>query len=475
MGVAAGLARHCRAAWEWFDDRTGTSRLVGPLARHLVPAGSTWWYVFGSATLVAFILQVVTGVALAFSYVPSSGQAYDSLKFITLTAPLGHLLRGAHYFGASAMVLFIGVHAIRTFLFAAYKYPREMGWLSGAVLLLLTMLMGFTGQLLRWDQNAVWSVIVAAEQAGRVPVVGKYLVSFVLGGDTIGGSTLSRFFALHVFLVPAMIFALLALHLFLVVRNGISEPPVAGRPVDPKTYRRWYHDMLSRDGVPFWPDAMWRDVLFAVGMVAVILLLADVIGPPKLGLPPDPAIINASPAPDWYLLWYFGVLAVLPHGAEPYVIVGGPLLAGLVLLAVPFLSNRGERHPRRRPWAVAIVLVIVLMVGGFWWLAERHPWVPDFGVQPLAAATVGPLSDSAAAGLDLFNTHGCHYCHSIAGSGGHRGPALDHVGDRVSAAGLAERIAVGGYNMPAYGSTLTTQQIDQLVAFLETRREAPSR
>ncbi len=475
MGLWRAVQRGSRGAWEWFDDRTGTSRLFSPLARHLVPPGSKWWYVFGSATLVAFVLQVVTGVALAFSYVPSSGQAYDSLKFITLTAPLGHLLRGAHYFGASAMVLFIGVHAIRTFLFAAYKYPREMGWLSGAALLLLTMLMGFTGQLLRWDQNAVWSVVVAAEQAGRVPGVGKYLVQFVLGGDTIGGSTLSRFFALHVFLVPAIIFAILALHLFLVVRNGISEPPVARRPVDPATYRHWYHDMLRREGVPFWPDSVWRDVVFGVVVVVGIFALAEFVGPPKLGLPPDPAIINASPAPDWYLLWYFGVLAVLPHGAEPYVIVGGPLLAGVVLLAVPFISNRGERSPRRRPWAVAVVLAIVLMVGGFWWLAARHPWVPDFGVQPLQASAVGPLAEPASRGLELFNARGCHYCHNIAGSGGHRGPALDRVGDRLTAASMAERIAVGGYNMPAYGSTLTAQQIEDLVAFLRTRSEAAPR
>ena len=172
-----------------------------------MPPRTGWMYVFGSATLFAFTIQVVTGIALATAYVSSAGQAFASLQWITDHAFLGHLLRGMHYFGASAMVLLVGIHMIRTFLTGSYKFPRELNWVVGVVLLGLTILMGFTGQLLRWDQNGVWSTIVAAEQAGRVPVIGPWLARLLLGGQTVGGATLSRFFAYHVFFIPAMIFA----------------------------------------------------------------------------------------------------------------------------------------------------------------------------------------------------------------------------------------------------------------------------
>ncbi|MGH9519129.1 MAG: cytochrome b N-terminal domain-containing protein, partial [Terriglobales bacterium] len=199
-----------KRAWLWFDDLTGLSAMLHPLLFHKVPRArkSAWLYVLGSATLFVFLLQIVTGIALSSSYVASSGQAYQTLLFIS-SSTFGSIVRGIHYFGASAMVILIGIHAVRVYLMASYKYPRQMNWLSGVMLLFLTLGMAFTGQLLRWDQNGFWSAVVAAEQGGRTPVIGNWLGHFILAGDTAGGATLSRFFALHVFFIPALIFLFL--------------------------------------------------------------------------------------------------------------------------------------------------------------------------------------------------------------------------------------------------------------------------
>jgi ubiquinol-cytochrome c reductase cytochrome b subunit len=352
---------------------------------------------------------------------------------------------------------------------AAYKFPREMSWLSGAALLLFTIGMGFTGQLLRWDQVAVWSVYIAAEQAGRVPLIGKALAHFILAGNTVGGATLSRFFAYHVFFVPMMIFGFIAVHLYLVLRNGISEPPKAGRPVDPKTYRSWYEDMLKREGHPFWPNAAWRDVAFTTAMIVVLVALAWFVGAPHLAKPPDPTILDAEPRPDWYLLWYFALLALLPHGLENYFIILAPLLFVAFLLVPPLFFNKGERSPWLRPWAIALVIGIWTTIGTLWVQGANSPWSPDFTAKPLPTSVVGAASGPVYEGAQLFHSKGCEYCHEISGYGGHRGPTLSYVGERLTNDQITIRIVSGGTNMPAFGGILEASELRELAAFLESR------
>jgi len=227
--------------------------------------------------------------------------------------------------------------------------------------------------------------------------------------------------------------------------------------------------MLKREGVPFWPDAAWRDVVVGVLVVACVVFLAWRIGPPQLTKPPDPTIIEAYPRPDWYLLWYFAVLAQLPHGTESYVIVGAPLLAGICLIVLPLVFNKGQRAPSRRPWAVAAVVVIVMSVGVLWRQGERSAWSPDFAAKPLTAAVVAPANAQVARGADLFHAKGCEYCHMVAGSGGRRGPDLTSVADRLSDPQITLRILNGAYNMPAFASSLKPDELAAIVAFLDSR------
>lgn len=467
--------RLLRRLWEWFDEITGISRTVGPVLAHPVPPTRTigWLYVFGSATLVAFAMQVVTGTALASAYVTSSGQAYDSLHFIT-AQPLGWFVRGLHAFGASAMIVLIGIHAIRVYLMGAYKFPRQVNWWSGAGLLLFTLGMAFTGQLLRWDQIGVWTAVIAAEQAARTPVIGNWLGHFLLAGDTVGGATLSRFFAAHVFFIPALLFPFLGVHLYLVVYNGISEPPAAGRPVDTGTYRHWYEQMLARVGVPFWPDAAWRDAAFGLLVILAVGALAWLFGPPELGRPPDPTIIDASPRPDWYFMWYFALLSLIPRWAEDSVILFGPLLFGLALILLPLAAPAGERSPLRRPWAIAIVAAIVFIIGHYWSIGLVAPWSPRFDTRPLPPDVVRAATPEVQQGAALFHAKGCQYCHLVSGHGGIRGPDLTFAGDRMTGEQMKTRIYSGAANMPSYTTILQPGEVAALVAFLQTRTRWPA-
>src|ERR1700722_18530608 len=230
----------------WFESRLSLRDSVGPMLMHPIPRGAAgpmgWWYVFGSASMTLLGIQILSVIGLSLVYVPTADQAYESLVYLNYQQPLGWFLRSLHYWSGAAMVFMVVVHMVQVFLHGAFKYPRELNWLTGVLLLLLTLGMAFSGQVLRWDADAYWGIGVGASMAGRVPVIGPYIVDLLLGGPIIGGDSLSRFFALHVFVIPGLLLAFLALHLWLVLKRGISTTPLSSRPVDPTTYDTEYDE-----------------------------------------------------------------------------------------------------------------------------------------------------------------------------------------------------------------------------------------
>jgi quinol-cytochrome oxidoreductase complex cytochrome b subunit len=221
----------------WVDERTGaTPFLTGVLFRK-VPKGTNWFYTLGSATLFAFLVQAITGVFLAFYYVPSSTEAYNSITHLTNDVFLGEFVRGMHKWGATVMIIVIFLHMARVFFFGAYKYPRELNWVIGVTLLILTLVMGLTGYLLPFDNRSYWATIVAMNITATGPVVGPYLADFLRAGAEFEATTLPRFYAIHMLLVPGAIIALIGAHLYLVVKLGTTAPPWLRAEAKPKSLR----------------------------------------------------------------------------------------------------------------------------------------------------------------------------------------------------------------------------------------------
>jgi ubiquinol-cytochrome c reductase cytochrome b subunit len=463
-----------RSLGNWLDQRIGVRATLEPMITHPVPrTTASWWYVFGSATLALFALQIVTGICLALVYVPTADQAYQTLEYLNYQAPFGWFLRAVHFWGSNGMVLVMTLHLIQVFLWGAYKYPRELTWIVGVFLFLATLGMAFTGQLLRWDQDAYWGLSIAASIAGRTPVIGPQLVEFLLGGPIIAGRTLSRFFALHVFVIPGMLIGLVGLHLWLVLRLGINEWPMPGRLVDRATYRQRYEAEVQRDGVPFFPVAARKDMIGMALAIAGVLICAALFGPYGPHGPPDPTLIDTVPRPDFYFLALFALFALLPPWTETALLLGGPVVAIIILLVLPFVSGTGEKNWRRRPIAVVSVLLIVLTVGTLAGLGTTARWSPvmeAWSALPTPEAYVRGRTPLELQGAIVLQGKQCRNCHSLGGEGGQRGPALDGVGTRLTQDQLIRQVLQGGGNMPAYGKNLTPAEVTALVAFMQTLR-----
>ncbi len=391
----------------WLNERTGLDQVWRVLFARQIPnlkSPVAWFYTLGSAGLFVFVLQVLTGVLLAANYVPSPDHAYDSVKFINEQVWFGGLIRGLHHWGASAMVVLVVLHMLRVYFMGAYKCPRELTWIMGVLLLLFVLAFGFTGYLLPWDQKAYWATAVGTNIAGQSPVVGPLLIKLLRGGQEMGAATLSRFYALHVLVLPMIVGLLLVGHLFLVVWHGISEPPK----------RHEVAKGAKGKGQPFFPDSVFKDVVVAFLVFCVLLFLAYRIRVP-LEEVADPTDSTYNPRPEWYFLFLFQALKFFPGRLEAVAAVLLPCLAILMLLLVPFLDRKPERHPLDRPAWTALALMVISGIAWLAWVGARGPLVnPVVKQDPLVLA-----------GQRLYRELKCAYCHRIHGQGGTVGPELD--------------------------------------------------
>jgi ubiquinol-cytochrome c reductase cytochrome b subunit len=462
--------------YAWFERRLQLEAPVKDAALHPVPRSTaSWWYVFGSAAFTLLLFQVVTGILLALVYVPSAGEAWNSLNILNHQVPLGWYLRALHGWGSNFMVAVVLIHMAQVFLFGSYKFPRELTWIVGVFLLLMTLGMAFTGQVLRFDQDAYWGLGIGASIASRVPFIGGGLVHLLLGGPIIAGATLSRFFDLHVFIIPGTLLVFALVHVWMVLKLGINEWPMPGRLVHRSTYLEEYTRLTHEDGIPFIPGAFWKDLVFSGAILAAVAVCAFVFGPFGPSGQPDPSIIQTVPKPDFFFLWIYTILSYLPPAMETPFILIAPLAAIAGLLALPFFAAEGEKSWHRRPVAVLLVSTIAVSWGVLTHLGATTPWSPHMSAwssDPIPVRYLKTATPLVRQGAAVFQAKQCRNCHSIGGAGGERGPALDDVATRMTMDEMRFKVVSGGGNMPAYGKNLSPAEIEALVGFLETLHPA---
>jgi ubiquinol-cytochrome c reductase cytochrome b subunit len=458
--------------YNWLELRLQLQGPVEDAALHPVPRNTaSWWYVFGSAAFTLLLLQIATGILLAIVYVPSAANAWNSLNWLNHDLPLGWFLRAMHGWGSNFMVAVVLIHMAQVFLFGAYKFPRELTWIVGVFLLLMTLGMAFTGEVMRFDQDAYWGLGIGVSIVGRVPLIGGPLVDLMMGGPMIGGATLSRFFALHVFVIPGTLLVLVAVHVWMVLKLGINDWPMPGRPVRRSTYLAEYHKLSHEHGLPFIPGAFWKDLIFSGAVLAAVAVCALVFGPYGPNGQPDPTIIQTNPKPDFFFLWIYAILAYLPPVLETPFILIVPILGIAVLLALPFYAGEGEKSWHRRPVAVLVLVTVAVSFGVFTHLGTFTPWSPIMDAWTSDTVPSKFLQDRTPLerqGAIVFQAKQCRNCHSLDKVGGLRGPALDDVATRLTEDQLYRQVLQGGGNMPAYGKNLSPSETTALVRFLTT-------
>ena len=343
--------------WLWLDERIGLKDLEKLARKKEVPVHQhTIWYYFGGMTLFLFMIQVLSGILLLLYYRPSATEAYESIQFLMTEVQFGWLVRSIHSWAANLMILALFIHMFSAFMLKAYRTPREVTWLSGGALLGLALAFGFTGYLLPWNELSFFATRVGTEIPGVLPIVGSFLRRFLRGGDDVTGATLTRFYGIHVAVLPAIVTLVLGLHLFMVQKHGMSVPPDVER-------RGW-----SRRVMPFMPNFLLRDL---VGWLCALGILAALAAfyPAELGKKADP--FQPAPIgikPEWYFMAMFQTLKILPAhilGIEGELLgVLGFGAVGAVLILMPFLDRRAAAgQPSRFPavFGIALILYTILL------------------------------------------------------------------------------------------------------------------
>jgi ubiquinol-cytochrome c reductase cytochrome b subunit len=308
---------------DWLDDRSGFRKLLSEALDEPIPGGARWSYVFGSALTVVFMVQVFTGLLLMASYSPSSATAWASVFYISHEMWCGWFIRGVHHFAAQAMVVLRSFHFGRVLGAGAYRGPRELNWWFGMALLFLTLAFSLTGYLLPWDQKGYWATKVATNIMGGAPVIGPYLQKIVVGGADYGNQTVTRFYGLHVGVLPVLLVLCLVAHVALFRRHGITAPKNAA----------------SRPTATFWPEQLFMDTLFSTAVLGVVIVLVIAEGGANLDAPADPSSSDYPARPEWYFLSLFQMLKLFPGSREVIGTIVIPTALLVVMLLLPLFDR----------------------------------------------------------------------------------------------------------------------------------------
>jgi len=465
---------------KWLDRRTGLDSLLRHALDEPIPGGAKIAYVFGSGLLFLFLSQVITGVFLAMYYVPSADHAQTTVAYITKEVTGGAFLRSIHAYGSSAIIIVLLLHLTQTFLYGSYKGRRELVWIAGCILLALMLGMAFTGYLLPWDQKAYFATTVGTNILSEVPWIGNMLKRLIRGGSEMGTLTLSRFFVLHVFLIPACIFAFVAIHVYAFRKAGAAGPTTED-PHNPK---------LPPE--TFYPKQLVMDMGFAMLIIVAMGFLAY-LWPTDLGPKADLSDTQFLPRPEWYYVPVFQYLKYW-HGSTAVIgILVIPGIVGLLLVGLPFFDRGLERRPWKRPVSVGVFTVILLGLGYLGFVSHRedlrNPGVaaqlkaqhdetvqfmktkfePELSGSSLVAQNAALANPEAAKGKAIFEREGCNACHGDNGIGTAAAPKLVGAGAKYDAGKIegllhspTAKMTAGG--MPAV--TLKEDEMKSLVAYL---------
>ncbi|HBP86210.1 MAG TPA: cytochrome b N-terminal domain-containing protein [Nitrospirales bacterium] len=389
--------------YQWIDHRLKLKPLEQTLLNEPIPGGASWNYVFGSATLFLFGLQALTGMFLMIYYVPATDHAYDTVQYIQQEVWGGWFVRGLHHWGASAVMVAIGLHMLQVFFDGAYKRPRELMWVVGVLLLAIMLGFGFTGYLLPWDQNAYWATQVGINMVGSVPFIGDFLVKLLRGGETLGALTISRFFAIHVAFLPAIIVFGIMLHLFILRRVGPAGP---------------HDEARAKSGSEtFYPRQVFMDAVVMLVVFGIVSLLAYSVEFP-LADRADPSDHTFIPVPEWYFLFFYQLLKYAPGQLGPLATWLLPTLFFIGLLLLPFVDRNPERHPSSRPIVLGTGLGFLVVVFGLLSISLRDLYA------------VPKRDPSVVRGIALVQQLNCQTCHRIHGEGANLAPDLSFVANR---------------------------------------------